>query len=1269
MKVTDIHSSKNSEDYFWKKNRKKKKDSSEVEESTDSKDYLNIWRENPSFKDINGNFSLAKTISLMIFAILTTILLYVLNDDLIISTSLGILFVVMFIVVFHDEFFVLRNIFGGNASMNPFEGLIFWQDDDEPTILFVSNKKDLSHVAISIFKVEIMPENVHATVQQFIRALSSKNVRVPYSFQVIQKPFITSGALRNKNLAGSFQSVKTSVYFSVYYDARGILTNHKFDKMKYHVKKIAMILKSNFVANFHHYKITLLSDINLITAMRTLFFKVESNDEIREDKREALKNSSRGGLIKFAFLAAFILFFDYALFSLHFQWILIIGINLAIILTIFLTWWREPLFQFTRGRLMRCVDITVVNPFKDVMFYRLNRFPKTLFLHVDNQLLIGVRMVNLKHLYPPPFCQLGRFLDALIGHQISFSYTVSSNPQSYYDFYENGRKSLTPEKHDELIRDPRTAIDKEKEESFLGWRCGIWNSTLLLSANAYKFTDSLQADDFDAVSGELEEKKETLKDTFNINFQNYELVELDSRTISSGYAFLTLKNGHFRLNGTQLNYIMVQGTTLSRLTTVEDVLRRGIETRIATEFNTPLHLENFITIGHAINTEVLSGEVPVGLTMDQLKNLLITNGAARFRELAMMKIASELVKCEVPTLIFDFNGTWSRLLNYFKGTRFERDFLCFKLGFDFTIDPRVSDIPYDTDNDKFLEYMYDAYGLAFKKDKKIIDMFRNTIRRNPEMNLPSIQLEIQTQSEWEKSPISNSLLSMFSDFTQQDLTYFQVLPGEDKVHALDFITNDKSIIIDLSTLREINKKLFFCFLIISKLIHYIESSDTYHEKIIIIPHVDSFFDSHYLDVKMSPDRIDLFLDPLLQHGFGLIFSANQVRYLHANLFTYFNNIFTFKAIDSKDMAFLSNLMNLQELQGKGYYTSARKQTYQISYLKTMKNDEILIKREDIYQPFPARIEWEENLGFHPLSRDEIIEFMKAQGYDLEHAERRILEQARKTLFEIDLGHFALYDEEIINFLDGIGTVDQIGNLYKQRLKDQLLEIIYPKASKRTSNKEHIKHVRDEIFDRLVRHGYLVESHHRSAGGSESTRTSYSIGDRYPQALDDYYQSGREVRAGVDVDVLEKGTGNAEKLASLFQPRRYIIQQKDLKSALMREIGNFDFDIFNIYKFIDHSEYKNALRLEHGLVKRFLLATYGHFHGANHIITSRDLDKFFALLESIEGFPFSKQDLINYVEKCQVLHVTPETVEARVREVYQYIHEFLIKIQQYVYRGK
>jgi hypothetical protein len=463
--------------------------------------------------------------------------------------------------------------------------------------------------------------------------------------------------------------------------------------------------------------------------------------------------------------------------------------------------------------LTSAAKIQIVHPFRNVSFYRTKKAPNTLFLYVDRKLLIGLQATNLKYVESPPFVDITNFYQSLMNQNIYYAYTVFSQPLNLYHFYKGGVEFLNVETKNQMMEREKSEL---QAENWMSMRCGMWNTTLTIVITSFQYKEQITFNDLSCIEEELLNKTHTLKGIFDMNFNNFELVPLQNRKLIAGYLFSTLKNNKFRHQGTHLNYVMLQGYTLGPLTTLSDALKKGIETRIAAEFNTPLQLENDIVIGSTINTEVIQKEIPVGFTLSQTKNLLVVGGSSQYRQLFLMKYVVELIKADIPSLIFDFNGNWSRLISYFKGTEFENKFVFFKAGSVFNLGLTHSDIPYDTNNISYIDYMVDVLSMALKKDENTLSMLRNTIMRNPEMDLHSLNVELQTQNDWERGRASESLLSLLSEFTQQDMVFFQRADTSysHKVLPYDFVKSEKTVIIDLSLTNKIPKQLFITFLII-----------------------------------------------------------------------------------------------------------------------------------------------------------------------------------------------------------------------------------------------------------------------------------------------------------------------------------------------------------------------------------------------------------------------------------------------------------------------
>ncbi|MFX0135492.1 MAG: hypothetical protein ACFFDN_17745, partial [Candidatus Hodarchaeota archaeon] len=338
--------------------RKKRKREVYIEE-TDEKEYLKIWDVNPSFKDIHRNLSLAKTLSLLILILFVIISCYLLSELLIPSIILGISCTIGFIIFFHDHIYFLHYVipftFRSKLRFNPFEDLVFWHEKDDASTLYISNRKDLVHIALRIFQVDIIPENVSSAVHKFIRTLNTKNTHLSYSYQIVQKPIISlfKEQRSRDTMLQSLQSRVTSIYFTVFDHVKGILSNHKINRLKYYIKKDSNDLKSNLVSNFHHFRATLLSDTALLNALRTIFTKHDASIDTKSAKKETLKGNNYHTIGKLSSCIILILYIDVVLILLRTFILYIVIINFTIVFFLIFIWWRSVLFQSTKTKLIR----------------------------------------------------------------------------------------------------------------------------------------------------------------------------------------------------------------------------------------------------------------------------------------------------------------------------------------------------------------------------------------------------------------------------------------------------------------------------------------------------------------------------------------------------------------------------------------------------------------------------------------------------------------------------------------------------------------------------------------------------------------------------------------------------------------------------------------------------------------------------------------------------------------------------------------------------
>jgi len=1240
------------EDNIQKKNWKEKSENGkENDEKTEENPYYSVWNSFPSYKDIDNTDTLKKAISLVVIEFILFASLLLTTVDIILSISTTVIVGVSFVLVFRKSFFGLRHLLEFGV-FDPFQNLTFWQTDYDKSVLYYTNRRDMITTGVSTLKVEVMAENVSANLLTFIKGLN-KN-RTPMTFQVIHKPLqITDSKVYDKN-----STFETVILFSTYYKINGKITKSKLTKLVEELRLNTIALKTGFSSNFHHFKVSSLTDQQLIKAFRSTVLKrdVPIEPDSKRITCKTVRPKLSASIAKASYIVALVVLLDLSLLFFNLPLIYRFLLNIGIILLLLIVWWQELFFQLSKGKLFKSKEVKVIDPFTKIEFFKSRRTPETIFYQIEGKTTGGIKITNLYFCSPPPYCNPGKFYESLNKEGMSFTVTFQLGPLNFEKFDEEGFEYLTEREKFYLMKRRSNPVQRD---DWLRKKAGIWSVIATYSTSAVSNSPSLTLETMDEIERRLVRQFAVLKSAFGNNFLNFRIKPLRNNLLESGLVFEALKNKFFRRNGTHLNYMLYQGKTLQFLTTISDQFKKGVETRLAAEFNTPLQLKNEITVGSTINTEYLENEVPAGFLIEQVRNLFVTNGTNSSRELLAQKIVVELVKAGYPSVVFDFTGNWSKVIKMFQGSIYENQFIYHKLGKTIVINPLRSEIPYDKNNLVYLDYMFDAYAMCFKKDERTIEMFKNTILRNPDIDISTLVLDLTSQRDWEKSSVTEALLTFFKEFTPQESSFIQRQQPQnlDSAQAHEFITDDKTVIIDLSEVRDYDKQCYFAFVVLSKMIHYLKTGESFTPKFLVLPHIDIVFDGFFLDKKIQYGKIDKFFSPFVNKGFGTLTSASQIRYLHPNVFNYFNNIVTFRTSDKRDVAVLNGQMNLENLHGVGYYSSRRNEGYQTRYIGAMKQNEAVVKREDIYQSFPVQLDFEELQQTQPLSWHEIVRYMGDQGYDLEKTEKKIMKRAQTTLFESDFAGYSDLIEGIIKFLNNIQAVDKVGNLYKKKVREELQEVLKPYIAKITKEKIREKEIIDKVFGILVNKQYLTETHPRRASGSESMQTSFAVGPHYQRVLKDYYDSR-------DSSII---TYEPVELESNQLPAVESLNPINLRSALSKHFAPIlYYEYFTMHKNLNHKKHEKVIKTGRDLFPKFLHTVYKEYYSVNYAITSEDISKFIKNFGKVEGFPFTVDDLKQFLSSCEKIEVNDQAnVAETCKNIFEMYSTIFDGFRQYI----
>jgi hypothetical protein len=1260
--------------YLEKSSLNSSKHKKQGEQEEDHLKYRDLWSINPEYRDVNPKYLAMRLGSLMVILGVMIFHLVLLSFSFITIIELGIFNMLLFLFAFRERIFSLQKLFS-LRQFDPFEDFIFWRVKDDLHSVFYTQPRDLMTVGLRFYRMEVIPENVNASIKHFVRVAASNFHSLNY--QVVHQPMDSS--LSDKSFQ-NHQSHRTFIYFTVAKKFTGLVTISKLKRLMESLRDESSTLSSRFIADFHHYKIIMLSEREATSALRTIFLHLPETETGSESNVEVKRSISPiQAFTKISVILFFSIFNGWLISTTWNYSLLSMMVSVATCILLILIWWKELVFRISSKRIFSSSAVKVINPFHDLSFYRFRKAPESIFFHSNEGITGDIHSFNVRHVPQPLFFDENKLYHPLVGTGISFSITISAVPISFNAFEKLGYKKLKRRARNDLSWKIRT---EEARAIWMVQRAGMWKAEMVLTTQVYRKEKELSSETLQDIELELMENDQKLSSLFTIQYSGCNLQPVHTNRLESAILMSAIKNRYTRLGGSHLSYSLLQGMDLYHFFDIDNAFKKGIETKIAAEFNTPLHLENELLLGHTINTEFLEQEVVAGFTLDQARQLLIMNGTDASREEVSLLLARNLITQGQNIIYFDFTGNGSKLLKLLEKNSLQENVLHYKLGKTLAIDPIHSEIPHDPRNVEFLDLMLDAYALCFKKDEHTVATFKNSLSQlstseNDEnsMEFHTLSLTLDTQQDWKKSPAVSAILSTLGDFTEQDSVYLysQVNASQNKATVLEFLKSAKSIIIDISSTKDLEKQCFFTWLILAKFLHYQSQVDDISPKFFIIPHIDMVFDQYFLEKNMKYGKIGKFITPMLQTGHGIVCTASQAHFLHSHIFSIFQNYIIFKTTDSRDISTLRNVLNLEELHGQGYYSKNRNEAYQSRYLMTMRPHEALMKREDIYQPFPVEFDFTQLTSISTMSWREIIIHMKKQGYDIEDAERRLFERAKKTVIEKDFGQYDFLIPDIITFLESLQTVHQIGNLYRSKIAEELKNTIYPKLSKITKDKRQLKKMREEVLTILFSHGYLIESHPRQASGGQSIRPSFQVSPKFSTVLEDYYQAKQGVPANVEFEVVSQETETVPDYNFSEEPKRKILPLAEVKSILRRiSIDILQWNLFQMHRSLNKHDYEQCFKIGKDLPEMFISNIQAEIERLPNIEQFDTLDEFLTTLCEVEGFPITEENFTTWLNYPKIIisseQIAPDNIQDLCQRIYETNRDFSFKLEPFTSGG-
>ncbi|MEJ2251655.1 MAG: hypothetical protein P8Y97_18610 [Candidatus Lokiarchaeota archaeon] len=259
---------------------------------------------------------------------------------------------------------------------------------------------------------------------------------------------------------------------------------------------------------------------------------------------------------------------------------------------------------------------------------------------------------------------------------------------------------------------------------------------------------------------------------------------------------------------------------------------------------------------------------------------------------------------------------------------------------------------------------------------------------------------------------------------------------------------------------------------------------------------------------------------------------------------------------------------------------------------------------------------------------------------------------KSKLFDKDLGSLSMFTEEVIKFLSLLKKVDKIGNMYKSKLKEILMKVIYPKTSQKFSlDKHQIKQTRDNLLETLINTEYIVESHPRRAGGSQSIRTSYAVGFKFETALDDYLMANKMDLSEVTSESIDIESGKELGLEDFLEvepEEKTKFSEHQIEKALSTVLAkNLIWNYVIMKERLDEGNFDKVLFYQRDIIRRFLRVLYAQFkEGVDKMdVSNPEVDEAIDFLLENNILPFEKP----YLESLCNL-VTKEKIENKDLEI-------------------
>lgn len=367
-------------------------------------------------------------------------------------------------------------------------------------------------------------------------------------------------------------------------------------------------------------------------------------------------------------------------------------------------------------------------------------------------------------------------------------------------------------------------------------------------------------------------------------------------------------------------------------------------------------------IGKTFETEFEHEEMPVGLQFcDMLNGILVTGGTATQRFITNFTIVFEAALAEKNYLIITTTKHWRRLLDLVEHATY------FRLGEDLTLN--VTD-PEDTEVSEYTSILSQAFAQAFQLSREGIESIHQTIitllASSQIPVLEELKMALETKSVQPRG-INRELVTVYQFLQNIGHGAAAYISGATMLSFRQLMRGITIIEIDLKVQQQ--EQFFLLCLLAKALAHAQTQPNT--SCMILVDNADPLAPLNPYSYRSNESEQYLMEwgHRFRQCGLGLHLSMKTPSRFPIVILNNFSNILALKTNSYQDIKVVRDL--LQFLPDRMVHSNQRHDNYQVEFLKTLPNNTLILKRNDIPNAFPIQITPTDFTNTHLWSEQEL----------------------------------------------------------------------------------------------------------------------------------------------------------------------------------------------------------------------------------------------------------------------------------------------------------